>query len=1301
MAIRNVTPQAGDWTTPQADDRYTTVKTREDTLEKEAKRLGADLKDLLAANPQITDPDHMTPGTAIRVPRNLAGPPATSAAPDDVTVASDSAASRYAEARLEATAMRSKLEAGGSAGISAAGAAAAPAATAPAPAAAETQSYLSTDPRFADVNAALNASDGEAAMGAASKLIAELQKEKPPNQQLLNEARMGLAAGAMVAGKLNDAQKVLLAIPPKSLGAVDKAEFNDLRDLLKSARLDLFTSSFKADMGRDSKVKDRGQAAADQARELLELLQKTEPGNTEEIDEVRMKLANALLVGGHYRDAEMALTGVNEKPLPSELKNYLQDIRQEIHVQQIVSLGNAYDADIKKGNYKEAVSNATALVNDLAKYFPGAKDHIMAARVELASAQMMAGDVEGARKSLAHVTREEFQAAPKELQQLYHERNSQIDKYMEAEKKLKSDEASIQHELQSIESLLRSGNKDLAKDAAAQAERLLETVKQKYPDNTEAISRMELTVANVELAAGQNDVAIDRLQKLASTSSDPEVKDQAKLFEAQAWLQKGQVSKGVQMMRSLSETASTPEIQKAAKSGVISVESDYLKAVDKKTDLERDQLDRIKAGKTAKDDSWYRAFNPFNINRPSVAEEHEMNLNRLFALGNGAIDLQRVMKNLNLTVSDIQKMDFKELSKTVGSEKLAREFQVALANPDVQLIAKDDFNSGKFSWETNKLYVDPSYLESAIEVDGRLLGQALRGVHSGLDKAAHSGIPLLSEIGALGEASMDALSATNRLVKSTFQHAWNFYNEADAKGKWYGGVGRGITWGAEQVASVFTMPATVLDYKADDRERGDAIVGTLAMVGTAGLLEAGGPVLARGLGAVGSRVATSGLGRWVADSWLGRVATNVGGKIGGVLRTEIKLGGSKEVETGGLAVHSRMSNVMYDSSIKGFDMDKLLKELETTDAGSRIADGVRRGEIHVTVTREPLVGDATVEGMSYGKEMNVVWQGSVEETASTALHEGVHNLDPTTTPGGKDVSETSREALAREAEYEYRIKRNLPVKDTDPFEKVYRSTLDAGKKSGLSDAEARLQAEQALVNELSKDPFYGKNTAGTVGQARRVGPVAAEDAERIRQITEWQNRGKIRGDVEGLKKGLREGTAEARAEFEEARTQIIENGQFHHVEDFADNPASPAPVRTARMSDANKRELENSAWLGERFPDPDVRREFMQWLEDNHQGEHFGDHLNPYAGSPQSEVEVQNFSKETGRRINDPKQTQFATSDWLKDRLPSAADRERFMDWLNNQFRSEHTGEPLSAGSPQAEAKLQEWRESQKPAGKP
>ena len=68
------------------------------------------------------------------------------------------------------------------------------------------------------------------------------------------------------------------------------------------------------------------------------------------------------------------------------------------------------------------------------------------------------------------------------------------------------------------------------------------------------------------------------------------------------------------------------------------------------------------------------------------------------------------------------------------------------------------------------------------------------------------------------------------------------------------------------------------------------------------------------------------------------------------------------------------------------------------------------------------------------------------------------------------------------------------------------------------------------------------------------------------------------------------------------------------------------PPRQERISDANKAELEDSGWLKNKLKEPQLRRDFMKWLEQGHKQGEAHEHLRP--GSPEAEAKLAEFLAE-------------------------------------------------------------------------
>jgi hypothetical protein len=769
---------------------------------------------------------------------------------------------------------------------------------------AEPLPYLTSDPRFADFQAKLEAGQGAAALEAGNKLVTALSAEKPQNKQLLNEARMGQAAAAMMDGKLDDAKKALLAVSTKNLGTDEKRQYDDLCNLLKEGYRAQYSQSIQADLAPGAEVQDRGKEAADQAKSLLDLLQKTDPKNSAAIDETRLKLSGALLLGGHYREAEKALNGIKPEHLSPDQYKCLEALQKEIHAQQIVALGVAYGSDIKRGRYAQAVQNATAVVNDLSKYFPDEKSSIMAARLDQAKAQFSSGDLPGARKSLSRITTDEFKAAPPEVQQYYSKLKTQIDQAA----KDKAEQADIHHQLDTIHGLIAYGDKETKQDAQAMAAKLLADVERNHPLDTKKIEAMKLTVANIAVEAGDTAGAVSLAKEIAANTQDPDTRDQAHLTEANAALESKppQLNQAVQILRSLAQSGSSEEARSEAKQRLISIESDHFDSIAQKADDELKSLQALKKkniddlfnehpqGKEVTvagiktvvypdyvHDLQARGLQQQELER--IAEPHKEATDLLNDISKGAKLATTVMQKNGLTAADLEGMDYKKLATLpgVGSEADAKILRKVLNMQDASTIAKGDLQGRQFSWDKKNLYVDPSYLDTPRQRAIKWIGEQVRTARVQDEVMRKSDSWVQQGIGWASAHVLDGISAANSFVKDKIDTAYDFYQ---SKGGVLGKLGMAATFVADQGAQLVTMPATIVDYKATDAQRGAAIDGALLMLVTAPLFAEGGAALgaagrgivesesARALAAAAKRLASSPLGTRVAESWVGKAA---------------------------------------------------------------------------------------------------------------------------------------------------------------------------------------------------------------------------------------------------------------------------------------------------------------------------------------------------------------------------------------------------------------------------------------------
>jgi hypothetical protein len=138
--------------------------------------------------------------------------------------------------------------------------------------------------------------------------------------------------------------------------------------------------------------------------------------------------------------------------------------------------------------------------------------------------------------------------------------------------------------------------------------------------------------------------------------------------------------------------------------------------------------------------------------------------------------------------------------------------------------------------------------------------------------------------------------------------------------------------------------------------------------------------------------------------------------------------------------------------------------LERTAHGSTIADRIRDGEVHITLTRESIGGMA---GWQRGRDVQVAWQGSIQETASKLIHEGAHFID-NPFEGEVGASPLQREGIARTFEYEYRQVAGLPP--YDEAEEAYRQAYSRALVETGDVGKARQVADRALLAAMRADP---------------------------------------------------------------------------------------------------------------------------------------------------------------------------------------------------------------------------------------
>jgi HopA1 effector protein family len=488
----------------------------------------------------------------------------------------------------------------------------------------------------------------------------------------------------------------------------------------------------------------------------------------------------------------------------------------------------------------------------------------MAARLDQAASQVMGGDEKAAKKSLAHITAKEFQAAPKELQQRYKE----LGKFVEEAASEKSKKAYIKNEVESINRTMTYGDKRTKEDCVGRAYALLHDIQNRYPKDTKAAEDLKLMIAGLQLEAGDAKGAAATAKEVAAKTDDLDVKDQTQMLEAEAAFQDTppRIDEAVKMFNALAQSGSSNEVCKEAKDRVVSIESDYVNTIGHKASEELNGLKKLERHNFGRLDEG---------DPPDIIEHHKEALKHLTEVENGTKLAIEVMKKNGFSVADLETMNMDKLAGIpgVGGRENARQLRMVLNMEDMNTIAKGDLQGKHFSWDKGHSYENPDYLDLPDEKALKWIGQQVRNARATDEYLKKSDSWLERQVGKWSGRILDAVSTTDEFVKDKIKIANDFYHQ---QGGVLGKIGLTATFVAEQATSVVTMPTTIVDPKATDEERKAAITGTLIMVASGGLLKAAGPAFGEALGAagkaVGRGVAKSRLGQLVADSWVGDAA---------------------------------------------------------------------------------------------------------------------------------------------------------------------------------------------------------------------------------------------------------------------------------------------------------------------------------------------------------------------------------------------------------------------------------------------
>jgi LysM repeat protein len=362
--------------------------------------------------------------------------------------------------------------------------------------------------------------------------------------------------------------------------------------------------------------------------------------------------------------------------------------------------------------------------------------------------------------------------------------------------------------------------------------------------------------------------------------------DAALLSEVGARFESGGLAAGVEALTHIIDTGS-PAAREEARRWLGEIEKEHLVVVQHQNTQNIQALTHAAVDATST--SWFD-LNPVasfmrwaghEDNIRAIAGERQESI---LIQTNGISVANGVREATGLTLYELARLSTDQLDTTLRTAypdvdparlaQLRTQLTSALVSPDVAALSRGSYQTGTFTWETGQGQVDTSFADGIATTMGKAVGETARDAREYAEVMRTQGSWWERPLGSFSANTLDAVSSTNRFVLDSIQTAQEFYGQ---QGGVLGTVGEGLTFAGSALSMVVTSPLTLADYRATDEERMRALVDVSLMLGTAGLLSAGAPVLAQfGRAAAGgaTRLAASRLGQAVVPRLapLGRAA---------------------------------------------------------------------------------------------------------------------------------------------------------------------------------------------------------------------------------------------------------------------------------------------------------------------------------------------------------------------------------------------------------------------------------------------
>jgi len=343
-------------------------------------------------------------------------------------------------------------------------------------------------------------------------------------------------------------------------------------------------------------------------------------------------------------------------------------------------------------------------------------------------------------------------------------------------------------------------------------------------------------------------------------------------------LKGGKLAEGMQALARLVDSGS-PAQKMLARQMLGEIEAHHIQAV-QHLNTERIQ-DVSKAVAEGTETSGFALLNPArNLMRMLGHDDNIRTIGnemqaRILDHSNGLAAVQQIKRETGLTFYEIGRMPPAQideaLRKAYPQSDAARIANLrgsilrSLGDTDVASLAKANYTPGGFSWERGQSRIDTSFADGLLTT----WGKTVQAARADAEVMKSSSSFVIRAVGQFSAGTLDVVSTARGVALDSIRTAQEFYAQ---QGGVLGKVGGGLTFAGSVLTSVVTSPLTLIDHRATDAERNQALMDSAMLLAGGALGRAAMPVL-RGAAGLASRGAQRVLQTELAANAAARLAS--------------------------------------------------------------------------------------------------------------------------------------------------------------------------------------------------------------------------------------------------------------------------------------------------------------------------------------------------------------------------------------------------------------------------------------------